>query len=218
MTGQTSPGAQGVAIKGSPVAAMAGRAVVTFHASSGRPDAKLVPAHLSGNKVTTTAWVEQFFPAGTTFGAGPALASWPPAWSWTYRDSADCQSWVQAFDVSEARSGDITGVDSCPVLSGGHATAARTRATVTWKSTRTSAFKVTITGAGPLNGRTARVTRPRAVYSGLEPGHVYQVKIQPLVDGVPMGKSGKVTFRTLYGVLSPGDTTPPSGEHIRGKS
>jgi len=200
LAGQTSPGAQGVAIKGSPVASLTGHAMITFHASSSRPDANLVPARLSGNTVSDTAWVEQFFPAGTTFGAGPALASWPPAWSWTYRDAADCQTWVQARNVSQSRSGDITGVDSCPVLSGGRAVATRARATVTWKSTRTSAFQVTIAGAVPLDGRTARVTRPRAVYSGLRPGHVYRVRIQPLVDGAPAGKSGTVTFRTMYGV------------------
>jgi hypothetical protein len=90
-------------------------------------------------------------------------------------------------------------VAPAPVLSGGHATATTRHATVTWKCTVTSAFTVTITGPGPLNGRTSTVTRPQAVYSGVEPGHVYRVKIQPLVNGHPAGRSGLVTWRTLFG-------------------
>jgi hypothetical protein len=90
-------------------------------------------------------------------------------------------------------------VTAPPALSGGAATAATRKATVTWKCTGTSAFTVTITGPGPLNGRTSTVTTPEAVYSGLEPGHVYQVKIQPLVTGRPAGRSGLVSFRTLFG-------------------
>jgi hypothetical protein len=88
---------------------------------------------------------------------------------------------------------------SAPVLSGGRATATTRHATVSWKCTGTSAFTVTITGPGPLNGRRSTVTKPQAVYTGLLPGHTYQVKIQPLVSGHPAGKSGLVSFRTLYG-------------------
>jgi hypothetical protein len=39
-----------------------------------------------------------------------------------------------------------------------------------------------------------KVGKPLAVYSGLESGHTYSVKIQPLVNGVPTGNSGRVDF------------------------
>jgi hypothetical protein len=83
-----------------------------------------------------------------------------------------------------------------PVLSGGHATANNTRATVTWKCSQPAHFKVTITGPGKINGRTATVTVPKAVYTGLESGHTYSVKIQPLVNNKAVGHSGIVVFKT----------------------
>jgi hypothetical protein len=192
MAGQVSPGAQGIAITGNPSAAMAGHGEYSFHASSNAPSASHVPTHLTGNDESTDNWVEQFFPAGTTFGAGPDFADW----SWTYTDSADCQTWVDAFNVGKADSGDITGVDMCPVLSGGHAAAAGTHATLSWVCTRTSSFEVTIVGPGKINGKMSKVSKPEAVYTGLEEGHSYTVTIQPLVDGDPMGKPGKITFHT----------------------
>jgi hypothetical protein len=83
-----------------------------------------------------------------------------------------------------------------PVLSHGRATANNTRATVTWKCTQAVHFRVTITGPGKINGRMATVTVPRAVYTGLESGHTYSVKIQPLVNNKAVGKSGIVVFKT----------------------
>jgi hypothetical protein len=111
VTGAVSPGAQAVPIKGAPVAAVNGGTTVQFHASSNAPDGALVPEALTGAGSagqSTTNWVEQFFPAGTTFGAGPAL----PDWSWSYNDAKDAQTWTDAYNVSKADSGDITGVDS----------------------------------------------------------------------------------------------------------
>jgi hypothetical protein len=112
ITGATSPGALAVPIAGTPSAAVAGSATVTFHSSSSAPDASLVPASLAGAgnaEQSTTNWVEQFFPGGTTFGAGPNL----PKWSWDYHDTRNCQHWVDAYNVSQADSGDITGADNC---------------------------------------------------------------------------------------------------------
>jgi len=192
ITGQTSPGADAMPIKGSPTAAIAGQAIVTFHASSNTPDARLVPAMLSGNGESNSDWVEQFFPGSTQFGADPDL----PSFKWTYTDRADCQTWVDALTVRKADSGDITGTDLCPVVSHGHATATNTRATVTWRATMTDFFQVTITGPGKINGHTAMIHEPQAVYSGLEAGHNYSVKIQPLVNGVAAGKAGVVEFKT----------------------
>jgi hypothetical protein len=192
ITGETSPGAAAMTIEGSPATAIAGKATVSFHASSNTPDAKLVPAMLSGNGESTTNWVEQFFPGSTQFGAGPQL----PSFNWTYTDRSDCQTWVDARTVPKADSGDITGTDLCPVISHGHATATNTRATVTWQATMTGFFAVTITGPGEINGRTAMIHEPEAVYSGLEAGHHYSVKIQPLVNGVAAGKAGMVDVKT----------------------
>lgn len=110
--GQTSPGADAVPITNSPSAAVTGNATVTFDASSESPDAALVPATLSGagdSEQSTTNWVEQFFPAGTTFGAGPVL----PTWTWKYDDTRDCQTWIDAYNGTQATSGDITGADDC---------------------------------------------------------------------------------------------------------
>jgi hypothetical protein len=193
ITGQMSPGAQGVPIEGTPTANMAGTASVTFYASSNTPDAKLVPAMLSGNGESTSDWVEQFFPTGTAFGpAGPQLTSW----SWNYVDLANCQTWTDALSGSKATSGDITGTDECPVLSAGHAVANANGATVTWKSSKLSGFRITLSGPGPENGRTATVTVPKAVFSGLEHGHTYSVKVQDLYDGHPAGKAGVISFVT----------------------
>ncbi len=191
ITGKASPGAQDVPIKGSPVATMNGKATVTFDASSNTPNATLVPKTMTGNSESTTDWVQQFFPDGVT-GKEPTLT----AWKWTYADSADCQTWVDELGGTAATSGDITGVDVCPVLSGGKAVSTKTGATITWSSTHTSTFQLTIVGPGKINGHTAKVTKPEAVYSGLSSGHSYTVTIQPLVGGVAEGKAGKITFKT----------------------
>jgi hypothetical protein len=195
IAGQISPGAQAVPITGSPNAAMAGHGEYSFHASSNHPNAALVPTHLTGNEETTDNWVEQFFPAGTTFGTGPVLSPW----AWTYTDSANCQTWTDAFNIGKADSGDITGVDMCPVLSDGHASVDGAHATITWMCTHTSTFELTIVGPGKINGKMSKVTKPEAVYGGLSIGHSYTVTIQPLVNGDPMGKPGKITFHTAAG-------------------
>lgn len=69
-------------------------------------------------------------------------------------------------------------------------------ATITWKSSKAADFKVTLSGPGPENGRTGTVTVPKAVFSGLEHGHTYSVKVQVLYDGQPAGKAGVVSFVT----------------------
>lgn len=194
ITGAISPGdSPGVPIQGTPSASIAGLGSLTFHASSGTPNPKLVPTKLSGNGESTDDWVELFFPSGTTFGAaGPDLT----AFSWTYTDLADCQTWVDSLTVPRADSGDITGVNMCPVLSAGHAVANANGATVTWKSSKPSDFRITLSGPGPENGRTATVTVPKAVFSGLEHGHTYSVKVQDLYDNHPAGKAGVISFVT----------------------
>lgn len=110
-TGAVSPGALAKPIAGTPMAAVTGNATFTLDASSSAPDATLVPTALAGSgnaNQSTTRWAEQFFPAGTTFG-GESL----PTWKWTYTDAKNCQKWVDAFNGTQAASGDITGEDNC---------------------------------------------------------------------------------------------------------
>ena len=189
--GQISPGVQAVPITGSPATLAEGVTEINFYASAADADPSLVPAKVTGNAVSDAGWFQQFFPAGTTFGVGTG-----DSYAYVYQDTTDCQTWDH--DSARGDTGDITGADMCPVLSDGHATVSNTRATVTWKSTVTSTFEVTINGPGPLNGRMARVTKPAAVYSGLEAGHTYTVTIQPLVNGNDEGKAGRVTFKTTH--------------------
>ena len=209
-TGVTSPGAQAVPIKGSPVAAVSGNATVTFDASSDAPSAALIPASLAGAgnaEQSTTNWVEQFFPAGTDFSA-PAL----PTWSWTYNDSADCQTWTDAYDVTQANSGDITGTDTCvvtppvaPVLSLGKAVSISShREDVQFTSSGAGELRFVITGPGPINGHVGWVSVHAgvntAVYTGLLSGHGYTVRYTPYTakNGTPIagGKVGYVYFVT----------------------
>jgi hypothetical protein len=103
---------------------------------------------------------------------------------------------VSFATAAQAASPPSSSAVATPVLSHGHATVTRTRATVAWKCTATSTFKVTILGPGKLNGRTAVVRTPKAVYAGLESGHHYEVRIQPQVNGKAAGKSGVVSFMT----------------------
>jgi hypothetical protein len=84
-----------------------------------------------------------------------------------------------------------------PVVSDGHATVDEGSATVTWKATGASEFEVTITGPGKDNGLKQKVTQPEVIYHNLELGHNYEVSIQPLIKGQPVGKAGSVTFHTV---------------------
>jgi hypothetical protein len=207
LTGAISPGAQAVPIKGTPSAAITGSATVTFDSSSDAPDAALVPTSLSGDgnaEQTTTNWVEQFFPAGTTFGNGPNL----PTWEWDYNDTADCQKWVDAFNGSQATSGDITGVDQCaavPVLTHGKGIfVAPTRENVTWMQSVASWDKFSIVGPGEINGHVGWVNAVAGgvpnvgSYSGLLAHHGYTVTFTPYTakNGTPIAgaKPGVLYF------------------------
>jgi hypothetical protein len=208
ITGATSPGSQAVPIKGTPSAAVKGNATVTFHASSSSPDATLVPTSLTGSgdaMQSTTNWVEQFFPSGTTFGSGPVLTNW----SWTYDDTANCQTWVDALNGTKATSGDITGVNMCPppaavpVLSGGKAVfVTNNRENVTWTQSLASWDKLVINGPG-FAGQVGWVdghagSGNLGAYTGLHFKHGYGVTITPYTakNGSPVAgaKSGTIYF------------------------
>ncbi|MGH3421575.1 MAG: ricin-type beta-trefoil lectin domain protein, partial [Streptosporangiaceae bacterium] len=112
ISGANSPQA-GVTETGTPSGPFKGGSNVTFFSSSNKASESGVPANVSGaGPVSTANWVEQFFPSGTTFGAGPNLTNW----SWSYSSPGTCENWTDAFDNgsgSRAVDGDITGVSHC---------------------------------------------------------------------------------------------------------
>ena len=108
--GAKSPNA-GVDINGTVTGSIIGGSKVEFYADSDHPDAALLQPTYDGNTVSTTTFVEQFFPAGTNFST-PNLVNW----SWTYGPTATCEKWVDAYnngDGGQAGDGDITGVNQC---------------------------------------------------------------------------------------------------------
>jgi len=210
LTGVKSPGAQAVAIKGTPVATVKGHAVVNFYASSSAPTGALVPHAVSGAFTQQNAanWVKQFFPSNTKFSNNIMLTTW----TWTYVDAKNCQTWVHAYNVSQANSGDITGVSYCHVpphhgvirLSGGRSySVSPTRENYSWVQNGPSWDMLTIVGPGPINGHVGYVNathagRVYAYYTGLKAGHTYVVTIQPqrTKGGAWAGPAGRVTFVT----------------------
>lgn len=91
-----------------------GQYAITFYASSATPKASLVANfHNDGGvaasgEFTSTNWVEQFFPAGTTFGTGPNGG----AYKWVYTLSNPAQRWVDSSsngDGNLSGDGEITG-------------------------------------------------------------------------------------------------------------
>jgi hypothetical protein len=210
LTGTRSPGAQDVPIQGTPTASVKGHASINFDASSNAPTGALVPTAVSGPGTanqSTTSWVKQFFPAGTRFSTNFTLVNW----TWKYVDAKHCQTWVDAYNVSQANSGDITGVSYCIPprggikLSGGRShSVSPTRQNYSWVQSGPSWDRLTIVGPGPINGHVGYVNathagRITAYYTGLESGHTYVVTIQPQFykGGPPAGKSGRVTFITV---------------------
>jgi hypothetical protein len=113
ISGASSPGA-GVPINGVVAGTMSGGSQVEFYASSGAPDGSLVPATFSGDGVSSTAWVEQFFPAGTAFGSG---GSNEINWAYHYGAPSFCQTWDDDYNNGGGASGegatDISGVNHC---------------------------------------------------------------------------------------------------------
>jgi hypothetical protein len=93
-----------------------GNATLTFYASSDHPNASGVPSNVNNHNTTpsgegtTTNWVEQFFPNGTTFGGGPALTTW--SWSYATTGLHPQQHWIDALNNGDGNlpaDGNITG-------------------------------------------------------------------------------------------------------------
>jgi Ricin-type beta-trefoil lectin domain len=112
ISGAKSPQA-GVTETGARTGPFRGGSHVTFFSSSIDANASRVPQVVNGaGPVSTTNWVEQFFPSGTTFGAGPKLTDW----SWAYSSPGTCENWVDAVNNSSGSlpaDGDITGANHC---------------------------------------------------------------------------------------------------------
>ena len=117
ISGAKSPQA-GVTEVGTPSGPFKGGSDLKFFSSSDTASAAGVPASVTGaGPVSTTDWVEQFFPAGTTFGAGPTLTDW----SWAYSSLGTCENWVDAVNNDSGAQpvdGDITGVSHCRSATG----------------------------------------------------------------------------------------------------
>lgn len=110
ISGANSPNA-GTSIHGVVTGTMTGGSAVEFYASSGTPDASLVSATYSGDGISSTNWVEQFFPHGTAF-------STPNEINWAYHYAAPntCETWDDNYNNgggSQPGDGDIVGVNHC---------------------------------------------------------------------------------------------------------
>lgn len=214
ITGATSPGTSAIPVQGSPVAKVQGSGTYTFQASTDTVNASLVPKSIAeggalptGDEVTSD-WPEYFFSNTTTF-ADVNLANW----SWTYTDSRDCQTWIDAETYPAGTvQGDITGVDQCVtpptvILSDGMSHAVSpTREDYSWVQNTPTWDKLTITGPG-FNHQVGWVSpknvngKKTGFYTGLRSGHTYVVELQPYSakNGtlLPSTAGNRVTFVTI---------------------
>jgi hypothetical protein len=185
LTGATSPGAQAVPIKGAPVAQVTGSGTYAFTADTSQFSARNVPSRLSGDAGSTDSWPEYFFASGTTF-TGMGINDW----TWTYKDARLCQQWVDAYNGTQATSGDITGVSACPPpkpvirerVYNLHASPEGwgNREVITWDQTVPAGDVISVSGYGHFSVRPGT---GRVVLSGLRHGHEYTVTVTPGIKG-----------------------------------
>lgn len=103
---------KGTTISGNVTGTIAGGSNVEFYASSDKPSISLVKdvtgPVMSGSPQSTVGWVQQFFPAGTTFSANFASDADLLNWTWTYttNNTSPTQTWVNSY---KGDTGDITG-------------------------------------------------------------------------------------------------------------
>jgi hypothetical protein len=110
ISGANSPNA-GTPINGVVAGTLTGGSAVEFYASSGTPDASLVPATFSGDGVSSTDWVKQFFVNGTSFNTPNEIN-----WAYHYSASATCETWDDNYNNgagNQPADGDIVGVNHC---------------------------------------------------------------------------------------------------------
>jgi hypothetical protein len=121
--GAASPNGSSTAkISGDNQGTLAGNGKLEFYASSGSPNAALVPVTVNGSSkpATTSGWYKLFFPAGTLFGTAPAqVAGYAPwvTYLWTYTLASTCEKWTDGINPGDdgqgAGDGNITGVSAC---------------------------------------------------------------------------------------------------------
>jgi hypothetical protein len=105
----------GGVITGSFTGSMDGVGLIEFYASSGAPNASLVPAAIATrsdpalNGAGTSTWAKLAFPATTEFRGGPTLT----AYLWTYDAGCDAQKWVDGINPGD----DGHGVDDGNITS-----------------------------------------------------------------------------------------------------
>lgn len=198
ISGASSPQA-GFAITGTPSGPFkGGTSTITFDSSSDVASASGVPATVNGaGAVSTTNWVEQFFPAGTTFGAGPKLTN-PSS---TYYSPNTCEYWTNSAangGGANAADGDITGRSHCLSPTGGistfvnHSGSCLDNAGFTWSSGNPEQiWKCGAAGGEDQNFRLASYGGAEVLQSVApqdtsispwcvtEPGGVGQLTIQP---------------------------------------
>jgi len=131
---------------------------------------------LSGQKITSTQ-AAIVYAAKAEFGAPPE--SDPPV-------------------VLTSSTGPATTGNTTPTITAGRVVSVSSNdAVVAWTGVGDATqWRVTITGPGKINGRTATVNKPEATYGGLESGHTYEVTVTPIGPGGKAGKSGKITIKT----------------------
>ena len=123
-----------------------GRPSVNFYASSTSASATGVDDHHGAGPVSVTDWVEQFFPTGTTFGAGC-----PHQLELGLQRPSTCENWVDSIGNSSGSlpaDGDITGVDKC-LSSTGEVSTLSTTARRAWTTATTCWKTATPSRSGP---------------------------------------------------------------------
>ncbi|HVT68948.1 MAG TPA: hypothetical protein VHF26_14450 [Trebonia sp.] len=115
IAGADSPQA-GTPIAGTLAGTLIGGSAYEFYATSGTPDASLVPTTFDADAnggTNSTDWPERFFPGNgaTSFGDMNEIN-----WTYTYNAPSTCETWTDAYNNSSGAlpaDGDITGVNHC---------------------------------------------------------------------------------------------------------
>jgi hypothetical protein len=108
--GENSPNSsEHLTIDGDVSGEMEGTATFEFYASSGAPDASLVPTSIATrtdpalNGVGTSTWAKLAFPVDTVFAGGPTLTSY----LWSY--FTECETWLDGINPGDDGQGPTDG-------------------------------------------------------------------------------------------------------------
>lgn len=85
-----------------------------------------------------------------------------------------------------------------PIVTNGHVVSATDAgATIAWDGSNAVKYVVTLVGPGKNNGKVATLTKPQAVYGGLDADHTYEVHVLPYNNSGTPGKVATIDFKTL---------------------